>query len=364
MLQQFRPVWMAVSILLLSQVAMAEHQAQPVVVELGSPMRYLANLSDPGIGVVWTAPAFDDSAWPAGVYGVGYDQSSGAANLLQTEVPVGTSSVFTRATFEITDVAAVDQIFFGADYDDGFVAWINGVEVLRSPEMPFGVPQWNTQTSLHESSNGQTPDYGPLVDITPVALPALNNGLNVLAVGVWNGSPPSSDLVLVPQLTVAADTDADGFSDAVDNCPLTANPDQTDADLDEFGQACDCDDADADTYHDAPEVNDGLDNQCPGDLGFGVADETSGNSGFFNPTDRNEYSWTAQSGATLYEVARSPERDFSVGCVSFTTADTFLVDTAQPLPGEVFHYLNRPIAPSAGSWGQQSDLSERLFSCP
>lgn len=38
----------------------------------------------------------------------------------------------------------------------------------------------------------------------------------------------------------------------------------------------DCADSDATVYPDAPEVNDAQDNQCPGDNGFGVIDETTG----------------------------------------------------------------------------------------
>ena len=160
----------------------------------------------------------------------------------------------------------------------------------------------------------------------------------------------------------AADQDFDSVVDAIDNCPLTSNSDQTDADLDEFGQACDCDDADASTYPGAFEVNDGLDNQCPGDLGYGVADETSGVSGFINPADPTEYSWPPQPGATLYEVAWSGSADFAT-CTSIVTADTSWVNTDVPDPGAAFYYLNRPVAPNLGSWGQDSAWVEREFSC-
>ncbi|MCA9546939.1 MAG: thrombospondin type 3 repeat-containing protein, partial [Myxococcales bacterium] len=40
---------------------------------------------------------------------------------------------------------------------------------------------------------------------------------------------------------VEADADGDGVLDAVDNCPLAANPDQADLDNDRLGDACDPD---------------------------------------------------------------------------------------------------------------------------
>ena len=44
--------------------------------------------------------------------------------------------------------------------------WVNGVEVYRSPEVPLGSLSWNTNVNLHESSNGQVPNYNPLRDVT------------------------------------------------------------------------------------------------------------------------------------------------------------------------------------------------------
>ena len=106
--------------------------AETTLIELGASLRYIDNDSDPGIGLTWTALEFDDAAWAPGTYGIGYDTRSGAQDLLQTVVPVGSYSVYTRATFNIPDVSTVNNLFFGVDYDDGYVAWINGVEVARS----------------------------------------------------------------------------------------------------------------------------------------------------------------------------------------------------------------------------------------
>ena len=106
------------------------------------------------------------------------------------------------------------------------------------------------------------------------------------------------------------------------------------------------------------EINDGLDNQCPGDLGYGLVDETSGNSGFHYPNEPYWYSWTAQPGATVYEVARSDSPDFA-SCVLAQVAMPAWQDAAVPDPGGVFFYLNRPVAPNVGSWGRTSAGPER-----
>jgi hypothetical protein len=178
-------------------------RAETVLVQAGSACRYRANSSNPGIGTTWTAEGFADGAWAMGPYGVGYERAlPGAQALLATSVPSGTVSIYTRARFTIADPAQVTNLFLGADWDDGYIAWINGVEVHRSPEMPGGTPAWNSVPASHESSNGASPNYGALVDVSALGIPALHAGTNVLAIGVWNVNGTSSDLVLVPRLAM------------------------------------------------------------------------------------------------------------------------------------------------------------------
>jgi hypothetical protein len=189
-----------------SVTATAVAQEQ-VLVESGASISYLANSSAPGIGMSWTERDFPDGGWDVGSYGIGYDTQGAAQDLLQTTVLPGTLSVFTRATFTVSDPGSIQNLWIGSDHDDGVVAWINGTEVYRSPEMPQEGPlDWNTPpVAAGEASNAESPVYAPYHDISSAALPWLEFGENVLAVGVWNTSASSSDLVLVPRLVANTD---------------------------------------------------------------------------------------------------------------------------------------------------------------
>ena len=126
------------------------------------------------------------------------------------------------------------------------------------------------------------------------------------------------------------------------------------------GTVQDCDDADGDVYPGAPEINDGKDNQCPGDIGAGVIDEVSGP---MTVSATGEICWPAQGGAAEYEVVRSTTPDFSTDCTRVPTATTCWTDGTPPA-GQTWHYLIRALAPFPGSLGVDSAGAERTVSCP
>jgi hypothetical protein len=183
------------------------------------------------------------------------------------------------------------------------------------------------------------------------------------------GNPPNNPgldwAVLVAgcpnALLVYRDLDADGYGDMaaspVSSCDGSVPTGYAD-------DATDCADTNASVYPGAPEINDGIDNQCSGSAGFGAADEISGVSGFLTAGNKTRYSWSPQSGATSYSVVRSTTRGFSSGCTPFTsTAGTSVTDSTSPALGGVYYYLVRPDTPHKGSWGQRSDGSLRVGGC-
>ena len=72
----------------------------------------------------WNTLAFNDEDWLSGASGFGYDDGDDA-----TFIPQGTTSVLVRRKFNINDIDKLNELFLDIDFDDGFVAYINGIEI-------------------------------------------------------------------------------------------------------------------------------------------------------------------------------------------------------------------------------------------
>ena len=70
---------------------------------------------------------FNDENWNNGNSGFGY--ADGDDN---TYIAAGTLAVYLRKSFTIENVNEINSLVLDVDYDDGFVAYINGVEVARA----------------------------------------------------------------------------------------------------------------------------------------------------------------------------------------------------------------------------------------
>lgn len=137
--------------------------------------------------------------WTVATSGIGYETSpADYQNLINTTVPSGTTSVYVRYTFGIPDQATIDafdSLTLKAQYDDGYVAYLNGVKVA-SPNAPTD-PVYNSTASTTHDDN-LAAGFEP-IDITN-HLGELQIGNNVLAVQMLNRGSTSSDFLFNPLL--------------------------------------------------------------------------------------------------------------------------------------------------------------------
>ena len=139
----------------------------------------------------WNTIGFDDSDWSTGPGGFGYgDEDDG------TEID-SALSVYLRRIFAVTDPADLFSAILHADYDDGFVAYLNGTEIGRSfnlGEPGTFVPYDETTSTDHEAQLywGGYPNAYTLDSLQLASL--LTAGENVLAVQVHNVGITSSDM--------------------------------------------------------------------------------------------------------------------------------------------------------------------------
>lgn len=139
----------------------------------------------------WNSVEYDDQAWLTGKGGIGYGDGDD-----NTVIPANTISVFMRKSFSIIDAALLDTAVFLIDYDDGFVAYLNGVEIARANIGTVEIrPAYNaTATVIVEPkfNSGGTPVLFPVAREKLIS--ARKTGTNVLSIQVHNQAASSSDL--------------------------------------------------------------------------------------------------------------------------------------------------------------------------
>ena len=143
----------------------------------------------------WINPGFDDSSWTSAEGGVGYGDDDDNTIISQA------MAVYCRYEFIITSPELIGALILDMDFDDAFVAYLNGTEVARFNLGDAGSPTaWNQSSDgLHEASvyQGLVPDRFVL---DTSLLDQLIAGTNTLALEVHNESITSSDLSSNPYL--------------------------------------------------------------------------------------------------------------------------------------------------------------------
>jgi hypothetical protein len=113
------------------------------------------------------------------------------------------ASLFARTGFHLDNPSALNSLRLDIQYDDGFVAYLNGVEVARrnAPGVTGSAVAWNAEaTSVQADRAALAPET---IDLTP-NLSALRTGANVLAIQGLNIRAADEDFLLVPTLTATS----------------------------------------------------------------------------------------------------------------------------------------------------------------
>jgi len=158
--------------------------------------KYFTAFSEPSSN--WMTPNFDDSNWTLGNGGFGYGDDDD-----QTIID-STTAVYLRKQFQIIDTSNIAYAVLHADYDDAFIAYLNGIEIARSNIGVVGESSaYNAlPTYFHEATmyRDGRPEY------FEIKKEVLNNllvdGTNTLAIQVQNDGIISSDLSAIFFLSV------------------------------------------------------------------------------------------------------------------------------------------------------------------
>ena len=157
------------------------------------PVRALVPTDD-SLGLDWIEPAFDDSVWRMGPGGVGLERSSGFEDFIGIDVEAEmhdiNATVYIRIPFTIEGQPALDTLRLQARYDDGFVAFLNGVRVAEANVPDEGELAWNSSAGASHSDRLAT-QYERFDISEHIGL--LVSGENWLAIQGLNTSDSSND---------------------------------------------------------------------------------------------------------------------------------------------------------------------------
>ena len=164
------------------------------IINWGDNWDYFIGVQEPPYN--WREIDFDHSSWESGPSGFGYGDGDDA-----TIVP-STISVFVRNLFDIESIDDIEEILLHIDYDDAFVAFLNGIEIARSNiGTPGTVPPFNQGANQWREAQIYSGGYPERFDVD-LSEVEIVEGQNILAIQLHNFDLVSSDMSLIPFLTL------------------------------------------------------------------------------------------------------------------------------------------------------------------
>ena len=167
------------------------------------------------LGQAWRRAAYDDSAWPSGDGPLGYGDLGSLKPA--TEISFGEDSGKKHPTayfrkefvYDPGEMGVASGLTANVLSDDGFVLYLNGVEVARD-NLPEGEIKFDTLTPGNRNS-GEEDKYLEF----PISTAALREGMNSLAVEVHQPNGTSTDLGFDMELLVFSDKSPAGITQRV-----------------------------------------------------------------------------------------------------------------------------------------------------
>lgn len=160
--------------------------AQETVIPNGAQWRWRKGTNEVSSpNSLWRGPGFNDAGWSLGNAPFHYGESLAGGTLL-SDMRSNYTCVFLRVRFVITNVVEVTSLRFAANYDDGFIAWINGTLVARTNVASTSPVYTNVASASHEAGSADS------ITIANLTGSYLVVGTNVLAVQAFNQSLTTS----------------------------------------------------------------------------------------------------------------------------------------------------------------------------
>jgi hypothetical protein len=120
----------------------------------------------PRVGMTrsWLEPSFDDSLWREGVGPFGFGWANGSNFVTELSAPMQNRaiSLYVRKTFVVSasDAVAAGTLQLTVNYNDGFIAFINGVEVARRNMGSPGMFAFRDQPAFNVGGGVETINLG------------------------------------------------------------------------------------------------------------------------------------------------------------------------------------------------------------
>lgn len=181
----------------------------------------------------WTVSAFNDSSWTSSFGGVGYETGTGYQSFISLDVGPQMSGLRTSCLIRIPFTPAVGSLTgktsatLRIQYDDGYVAYLNGVEIDRKNFT--GSPDGDSAASA-QHADGEAIVYQS-VDVSSFLNLIQEGQENILAIHGVNFGTSSSDFLINAELEVSSAPAGGGNGGAVagsaleynSTVPITAN---------------------------------------------------------------------------------------------------------------------------------------------